>query len=97
MPLQEPPDPVLAAAAERLLSIGAGGRAATAPAFAGNQMAVLQRLATHPDKRIDRELGLTTNGVRHHVRAIFRKLGVTGRAEAARRARALGILPADPG
>ena len=94
--LRDAPDPVLAAAAERLLVVGAGGGAASVPAFAGNQRTVLQRLATHRDKQIARELGLTTDGVRYHVRAIFRKLGVSGRTEAVRRARALGILPADP-
>ncbi len=95
--LQERPDPTLAAGAERLLVAGAVGRAPDVPAFAGNQLGVLQRLATHRDKQIARELDLSTDGVRYHVRAIFRKLGATGRAEAVRRARALGILPADPG
>ena len=94
--LQDSPDPTLVSAAERLLVVGAGGRAAAAPAFAGNQRAVLQRLATHQDKQIAAALGLSTHGVRYHVRAIFRKLGATGRADAVRRARALGILPAEP-
>ena len=94
--LQDSPDPALASAAEGLLIVGASGRATAAPAFASTQRAVLQYLATHQDKQIAAALGLSTHGVRYHVRAIFRKLGANGRADAVRRARALGILPADP-
>ena len=94
--LDEGPDRALAMAAERILALRAVGPAA-APAFAGNQRAVLRRLERFQDKQIAAALGLTPHGVRYHVRAIFRKLGVNSRADAARRARALGILPADPG
>ena len=93
--LDAEPDGPLAPAAERLLATvrvpGSG-----VPRFGAREMAVLRRLATHQDKEIAAEIGLSYDGVRHHVRGIFRKLGVRRRADAVRRARALGVLaPAD--
>jgi LuxR family maltose regulon positive regulatory protein len=41
-------------------------------------------------------LFISVNTVRTHVRSILRKLGATRRNEAIRRARALGLLPAEP-
>ena len=86
-----PPDRALGTAAERLLAeIHAG--TSGAPRFSGDQMAVLRRLSGAQDKQIASALGLTSHGVRYRLRGIFRKLGVTNRADAVRRARALGIL-----
>ncbi|MYA18043.1 MAG: DNA-binding response regulator, partial [Gammaproteobacteria bacterium] len=38
-------------------------------------------------------LGLTTHGVRYHIRNIFGKLRVRNRRDAIRRARVIGLLP----
>jgi len=64
------------------------------PDLTARELDVLARLGHARDKEIARELDLTDNGVRYHVKNIFRKLGVTDRRAAARRARSLGVLPA---
>ena len=56
---------------------------------------VLQRLGAQRDKQIAAELGLSTYGVRHHLRKLFAKLGVRKRAEAVRRAREMGLVSDD--
>ena len=90
--LEAEPDGPLAPGAERLLA-AARVPGPGVPRFGGREMAVLRRLATHQDKEIAAAIGLSPHGVRYHLRAIFRKLGVHGRAEAVGRARALGVLP----
>ena len=52
---------------------------------------VLQLLEGRRDKQIAAELGLTTHGVRHHLRNLFDKLNVSSRVEAVRRSRELGL------
>ena len=44
------------------------------------------------DKEIARELGLTVDGVRYHLKNIYRKTGAAGRVDAVRRARALSTF-----
>ena len=88
------PDGRDAAAAERLVAMGRIAGTAPAPPFDAREMAVLHRLGARPDKEIARDLGLSPDGVRYHVRKIFRKLRVNRRQDAVRRARALGVLPA---
>ncbi len=56
---------------------------------------VLKLLDGRGDKQLAAELGLTTHGVRYHLRKIFNKLGVKSRAHAVRRARELGMIPDD--
>ena len=56
---------------------------------------VLQRLAGRRDKQIAAELGLSTHGVRYHLRNLFAKLGACNRAETLRRAREIGLIPGD--
>ncbi len=90
--LDAEPNGPLAAPAERLLAAARVPRPGV-PRFGGREMAVLRRLATQQDKEIAAATGLSPHGVRYHVRGIFRKLGVHRRAEAVRRARALGVLP----
>jgi LuxR family maltose regulon positive regulatory protein len=57
------------------------------------ELAVLRLLRTKLSQReIAAELYVSFNTVKTHTRAIFRKLGVTSRAEAVARARELGLL-----
>ena len=44
------------------------------------------------DKEIARSLGITANGVRYHLKNIFRKLDVSGRVDAVTRARSAGVI-----
>ena len=83
-------------AAEAARSILASMRRADAPGGAAlnpRELDVLQRLETQRDKQIAADLGLSTFGVRHHIRKLFAKLGVRRRGEAVRRAREMGLLP----
>ena len=67
------------------------------PDFSARELEILARLGHARDKEIARELDLTDNGVRYHVKNIFRKLGVSNRRAAANRARSLGVVRApDP-
>lgn len=86
------PDTPLARVGEKLLAMGRDRVAAT-PRLTGKEKAVLRRLGTESDKQVASALGLTTHGVRYHIRNIFRKLDARDRSEAVRRAHALGLLP----
>jgi LuxR family transcriptional regulator, maltose regulon positive regulatory protein len=58
------------------------------------ELAILRLLPTRLSTReIGRELYVSPNTVRSHVRAIYRKLQVNSRAEAVTNARQLGLLP----
>jgi LuxR family maltose regulon positive regulatory protein len=58
------------------------------------ELAVLRLLPTRLSAReIGRELNVSVNTVRSQVQAIYRKLGISSRAEAVTRARQLGLLP----
>ena len=48
------------------------------------------------DKEIASRLYITTHTVNHHLKRIYRKLGVSGRREAVRRATELGIIGGQP-
>lgn len=63
------------------------------PKLTVREQEILQRLDRWRDKEIGAALDLSEDGVRYHVKKIFRKLGVRSRFEATRRARSLGILP----
>ena len=67
------------------------------PTFTARERDILQRLDRWRDKEIAAALHLSEDGVRYHVKKIFRKLGVRSRFEATRRARSLGILPDSEG
>ncbi len=57
------------------------------------ESAVLAQLATgQPLQRVARELHVTLNTLKTHVRHVYRKLGVNSRAEAVSLARARGLL-----
>ena len=90
--LETRPDPAAEEAAGWLL---AAMRRAETPGWAAlsaREMDVLRRLETQRDKQIAADLGLSTFGVRHHIRRLFAKLGARRRGEAVRRARELGLL-----
>jgi LuxR family transcriptional regulator, maltose regulon positive regulatory protein len=56
------------------------------------ELTVLRLLGGTLSRRdIGRELGISTDTIKSHVRAIYRKLGVTSRAEAVERAKDLGV------
>ena len=66
---------------------------AEAPELSDRELAVLRLLASELSQReIGRELYVSLNTVKTHTRNIFRKLGVSTRAAAVERARALGLL-----
>ncbi len=46
----------------------------------------------HRDKEIARRLSLTVDGVRYHLKNIYRKSGASGRLDAVQRARAAGVI-----
>ena len=54
---------------------------------------VLRRLATHTDKEIARELGMSFEAVRYYVRKLFAKVSTRNRYDTVHRARAMGLLP----
>ena len=66
-----------------------------APVLSEREQQILDRIVSQPDKRIATALGLTTHGVRYHLRKLFAKLGVHNRAEAVRRARKLRLIHDD--
>ena len=53
---------------------------------------LLQMAAMLPSEEIAATLYVSINTVKTHVRSIFRKLSVSRRSEAVRRARALGLI-----
>ena len=68
---------------------------APAPALTDREREVLERLESEGDKQIAASLGLSTHGVRYHLRKLFDKLGASTRGEAVRRARERGLFPGD--
>ena len=90
--VEEAPSGTLMDAGERLLAT-VRDRADPAPRLTGREKAVLRLLAEGAqDKRIAARLGITVRGVRYRIGRVFAKLGVRRRADAVRRARALGLL-----
>lgn len=70
--------------------------AAEAPDLSGRQVEVLSLVSKGlSNKEIASVLGFTESGTKQHLRQIFSKLGVTGRAEAISEAMQRGILKLD--
>ncbi len=92
--LAEASDSPLRAPAEALLAALRGADADSELALSAREREILERIEARSDKSIADELGLTTSGVRYHLRKAFARLGATGRADAVRRAREAGLLPA---
>ena len=93
--LDADPDGPDAPAARRLIAMARIGGTTPVPPLDTRETAVLRLLPHRQDKEIARILGLSVNGVRYHLRKIFRKFAVGSREDAVRRAGALGIL-SDP-
>ena len=85
-------DAALRATLHALLGAIGKGAGAGVPRLSPREREVLERLDAR-DAEIGTALGLSTPGVRYHVKNIFRQLEVHNRREAQRRARELGILP----
>ena len=83
-PLREP--------AQALLAAMRDADADPALELSTRQRQILSRLDAQSDKVIAAELGLTTHGVRYHLRKLFSRLGATNRSEAVRRAREIGLF-----
>jgi LuxR family maltose regulon positive regulatory protein len=88
-----------------ILSLLAGRKLAPAPtgpqppldALSDSEVRVLRYLPTNlPAAQIARELYVSTNTVRTHMRHVYEKLGTHTRADAVARARALGLLAPSP-
>ena len=63
------------------------------PILSARELEVLYQLESQSDKQIAARLGLSTHGVRYHLRKLFSKLGVRNRSEAVRCARERGHFP----
>jgi LuxR family transcriptional regulator, maltose regulon positive regulatory protein len=86
--------PALLEQTEEALGSRPRRRVQTAAPLTERELAVLRLLPTRLSTReIGRELYVSANTVRSHVQAIYRKLGVSSRAEAVTQARQLGLLP----
>jgi LuxR family transcriptional regulator, maltose regulon positive regulatory protein len=84
--------PALLEQAQRALGSASRQIRVAAP-LTERELAVLRLLPTRLSApEIGRELYVSANTVRTHVKAVYRKLGVTARAEAVARARELGLL-----
>ena len=86
--------PALLEQTERALDSPTRRRVEAEARLSERELAVLRLLPTRLSNReIARELYVSINTVRSHVQAIYRKLGVSTRAEAVAQARELGLLP----
>jgi LuxR family transcriptional regulator, maltose regulon positive regulatory protein len=66
--------------------------------LSGSEIRVLRYLPTNlTAPEIARELSVSPNTVRTHIKSLYAKLGTHGRAEAVERARALGLLAPSAG
>ena len=82
---------ILASTAESLSTVRADG--ISAGSLTAAELRVLQFLPSHLTfPKIGEHLFLSTNTVKTHALAIYRKLGVTSRAQAVDRARTLGLV-----
>ena len=89
-------DAVRKEAAESLLAVMCRAGDDVQPALSARERDVLLGIARRQhDKQIAAALGLSTYGVRYHIRNLFTKLEAHTRAEVVRRARELGILLGD--
>jgi LuxR family maltose regulon positive regulatory protein len=87
--------PALVAQAQRALGATPRRRVEVTTPLTERELTVLRLLPTQLSTReIGRELSVSVTTVRSQVQAIYRKLGVSSRAEAVTQAHQLGLLPA---
>ena len=87
------PDAALRETAGAMLAHLDGAPPPVAPAMAPREVEVLRELAGGArDREIAARVGVSENGIRYHLKNIYRKLHVGGRQDAVRRARDLGLL-----
>ena len=79
--------------AERLLTLSNGRTKTAVPDLSEREMDILERLVDRQDREIADALGISKDGVRYHIRKIFRKLDAGNRQDAVDRARRGGLLP----
>ena len=93
--LSDPPEAMLARLEQLQPQLAGPGRAPSlADPLTEREMTVLHLLQGSLSLReIGLELHLSTNTIKSHTQAIYRKLGVSTRHDAVERARAAGILP----
>ncbi len=85
-------DDVRRAAELALVHVGKSSTAAS-PVFSSREMDVLKGIGRGlRNKEIAKRLGITDEGVRYHLRNIYRKTGARDRAEALGCAKSLGVL-----
>jgi LuxR family transcriptional regulator, maltose regulon positive regulatory protein len=83
--------------ASRRLTVPDGSPARLIDPLSESEIRVLRYLPTHLSRReIANELHVSPNTVKTHMRHLYDKLGTHRRAEAIRRARALGLLAPSP-
>ena len=88
----DPDDEIRRMAEFALVHVGKSSTA-TSPAFSPRELTVLAGIGEGlRNKEIAGRLGITDEGVRYHLRNIYRKTGATNRAEALRSAKSLGVL-----
>jgi LuxR family transcriptional regulator, maltose regulon positive regulatory protein len=86
--------PALVGQAQPALSATPRRRIEVTTPLTGRELTVLRLLPTQLSTReISRELSVSVTTVRSQVQAIYRKLGVSSRAEAVTQAHELGLLP----
>ncbi|MFI0354956.1 LuxR C-terminal-related transcriptional regulator [Actinomadura sp. 9N407] len=86
-------DPLLLATAAPSAAAPGGAEEATVETLSPRETDVLKRVARMmTTEEIAAELCLSINTVKTHLKSIYRKLGVTRRGEAVRRARSLALL-----
>ena len=87
------PDADLREAAESLLASLDKRSATTEPEFSAREQEILAEVrGGRRNKEIAAQLGITEEGVRYHLKKIYRKTGVSGRSDAVRYALDKGIL-----
>ena len=87
-------DAEVRSAAEETLSLLGEPSAAGPPEFTPRELEVLAGVRSgRRNKEIAKALGITDSGVRHHLRNIYRKIGVSRRFEAVRYAEDRRVLP----
>lgn len=87
------PDADLREAAESLLASLDKRSATTEPEFSAREQEILAEVRCgRRNKEIAAQLGITEEGVRYHLKKIYRKTGVSGRGDAVRYALDKGVL-----